>query len=72
MLNLYGQAGCRYPFEEDAPDKLYAKPSVRRRRTVKTVIVHGHTNIILVEKDRKAVYRKDFTPVAAEKAIVLN
>ena len=52
--------------KEDAPDKLYAEAICKKGNdTVKTVIVHGHTNIILVEKNGKAVYRKDFTPVAA-------
>ena len=55
--------------KEDAPDKLYAEAICKKGNdTVKTVIVHGHTNIILVEKNGKAVYRKDFTPVAAEKS----
>ena len=55
--------------KEDAPDKLYAEAICKKGNdTVKTVIVHGHTNIILVEKNGKAVYSKDFTPVAAEKS----
>ena len=55
--------------KEDAPDKLYAEAICKKGNdTVKTVIVHGHTNIILVEKNGKAVYHKDFTPVAAEKS----
>ena len=37
--------------KEDAPDKLYAEAICKKGNdTVKTVIVHGHTNIILVEK----------------------
>ena len=47
--------------KEDAPDKLYAEAICKKGNdTVKTVIVHGHTNIILVEKNGKAVYRKEF------------
>lgn len=49
--------------KEDAPDKLYAEAVCRKgNETVKAVIVHGHTNIVLVEKDGKTVYRKEEVP----------
>lgn len=54
--------------KEDAPDKLYAEAVCSRcGDVVRTVIVHGHTNIVSVEKNGKTVYRKDYTPCAAEK-----
>lgn len=53
--------------KEDAPDKLYAEAVCSRGEdVVKTVIVHGHTNIVLVEKNGTAVYRKDYTPEVTE------
>lgn len=55
--------------KEDAPDKLYAEAICSRGRdVVKTVIVHGHTNIVLVEKNGETVFRKDFTPMTSEKS----
>ena len=54
--------------KEDAPDKLYAEAICRKGEdSVRTVIVHGHTNIVLVEKNGKPILRKDYTPVVAEK-----
>lgn len=53
--------------KEDAPDKLYAEAICRKgNETVKTVIVHGHTNIVLVEKDGQTVFRKEETPAEGE------
>lgn len=55
--------------KEDAPDKLYAEAICSRGRdVVKTVIVHGHTNIVLVEKNGETIFRKDFTPMTSEKS----
>lgn len=55
--------------KEDTPDKLYAEAiCTRGTDVVKTVIVHGHTNIVLVEKNGKTVFRKDFTPMTSEKS----
>lgn len=46
--------------QENAPDKLYAEAVCKKgENTVKTVIVHGHTNIVLVEKNGKTVFSKD-------------
>ena len=54
--------------KEDAPDKLYAEAVCRKGNdTVRVIIVHGHTNITLVEKNGKTVFSKDFTPLSAEK-----
>jgi len=53
--------------KEDAPDKLYAEAICSRGKdSVKTVIVHAHTQIVRVEKNGKVVYEKNYTPVAAE------
>ena len=53
--------------KENAPDKLYAEAICHKGAdSVKTVIVHGHTNIVLVEKNGNTVYSKNDTPVAAE------
>lgn len=61
-----GEVGVH--LKEDAPDKLYAEAVCRKGGdTVKTVIVHGHTNIVLVEKNGESVYRKDCTPAVSEK-----
>lgn len=55
--------------KEDAPDKLYAQAiCTRGTDVVKTVIVHGHTNIVLVEKNGETIFRKDFTPMTLEKS----
>lgn len=54
--------------KEDAPDKLYAEAvCTKGNDVVRTVIIHAHTNIILVEKNGKAVFKKDYTPVTAQK-----
>ncbi len=54
--------------KEDAPDKLYAEAICRKGGdVVKTIIVHGHTNIVFVEKNGKTVYHKDYTSLAVEK-----
>lgn len=51
--------------KEDAPDKLYAEAVCRRGGdTVRTVIVAGHTNIVLVEKNGETVFRKERPAVA--------
>lgn len=53
--------------KEDAPDKLYAEAICSRGKdSVKTVIIHAHTQIVRVEKNGKVVYEKNYTPVAAE------
>lgn len=54
--------------KEDATDKLYAEAiCIKDGVTVRTVIIHAHTNIILVEKDGKEIFKKEYTTVAAEK-----
>lgn len=54
--------------KEDAPDKLYAEAiCTKGEDVVRTVIIHAHTNIILVEKNGKVVFKKEYTPVTAEK-----
>ena len=54
--------------KEDAPDKLYAEAiCTKGNDTVKTIIVHAHTNIVLVEKNGKEVFKKEYTTVASEK-----
>lgn len=54
--------------KKDAPDKLYAEAICRKSNdTVKTIIVHGHTNIVFVEKNGTVVYSQDETSVAVEK-----
>lgn len=53
---------------EDAPDKLYAEAiCTRGRDVVRTVIVHAHTNIVLVEKNGETLYKKDYRPLTAGK-----
>lgn len=54
--------------KEDAPDKLYAEAVCRKEgNEVRTIIVHGHTNIVSVEKNGKTVFQKEYTPLTAEK-----
>lgn len=53
--------------KEDAPDKLYAEAICKKGNdTVRTIILHAHTNIILVEKNGQVIFKKDFTPVTQE------
>lgn len=53
--------------KEDAPDKLYAEAVCQKGNdTVRTIIVHAHTNIVCVEKNGHPVFKKEFTPVVAE------
>lgn len=53
---------------EEAPDKLYAEAVCSRGNdTVKTIIVHAHTNIVLVEKNGEVVYKKDYQPLTSKK-----
>lgn len=64
---LVEQRMVKVHLKEDAPDKLYAEAVCRKGNgTVKTVIVHGHTNIVLVEKDGQTVFRKEEKPAVAE------
>lgn len=54
--------------KEDAEDKLYAEAiCTKGKDVVRTIIIHAHTNIILVEKNGEAIYKKDYTPVTVEK-----
>ncbi len=64
---LVEQGMVKVHLKEDAPDKLYAEALCRKGNgTVKTVIVHGHTNIVLVEKDGQTVFCKEEKPAVAE------
>ena len=54
--------------KEDAPDKLYAEAIARLGDdVVKTIIIHGHTQIVLVEKNGQTVYKKEWTPQTEKK-----
>ncbi|MDE7074889.1 MAG: L-serine ammonia-lyase, iron-sulfur-dependent, subunit alpha [Odoribacter sp.] len=54
--------------KEDASDKLYAEAVCKKGSdTVTTIIIHGHTNIVSVEKNGRAILRKDFTSATTEK-----
>ena len=54
--------------KEDAPDKLYVEAVCKSGNdTVKTVIIGGHTNIVLVEKNGETLYHKEFTPRSIKK-----
>ena len=45
--------------KENAPDKLYAEAFCKYGEdTVKVVIVHAHTNIVLIEKNGKIIFEK--------------
>ncbi len=47
--------------KEDAPDKLYAEAiATKGEDKVRVIIVHTHTNIILVEKNGKEVFKREF------------
>lgn len=64
---LVEQGMVKVHLKEDVPDKLYAEAVCRKGNgTVKTVIVHGHTNIVLVEKDGQTVFCKEEKPAVAE------
>lgn len=64
---LLAQEAVKIFLKEDAPDKLYAEAICRRgNEEVRTVIVHAHTNIILVEKNGESVFRKDYKPLTKE------
>lgn len=64
---LVEQGMVKVHLKEDAPDKLYAEAVCRKGNgTVKTVIVHGHTNIVLVEKDGQTVFCKEEKLAVAE------
>ena len=66
---LVDSSAVRIHLKEDAPDKLYAEAVCRKGNdTVRVIIVHGHTNITLVEKNGKTVFSKEFTPLSAEKS----
>lgn len=55
--------------KENAPDKLYAEAVCKKGSdSVTTIIIHGHTNIVSVEKNGKSLFQKEFAPVAAEKS----
>lgn len=52
----------------DAEDKLYAEAICRKGRDmVRTVIMHAHTNIVLVEKNGKVLVNKAYKTVAEDK-----
>lgn len=54
--------------KEDAEDKLYAEAICRKGEdVVRTVIIHAHTNIILVEKNGKPLVKKEYTPLTSDK-----
>lgn len=54
--------------DENAPDKLYAEAiCTKGGDVVRTVIVHTHTNIVLVEKNGETLFKKDYRPLTAEK-----
>ncbi len=66
---LLEQDAVKVCMKEDAPDKLYAEAICRKGNdTVRTVIVHAHTNIISVEKNGVPVFKKTYTPVAPEQS----
>lgn len=66
---LVDSSAVRIHLKEDAPDKLYAEAVCRKGNDiVRVIIVHGHTNITLVEKNGKTVFSKEFTPLSAEKS----
>lgn len=47
--------------EENAPDKLYAEAiATRGDDTVRVIIAHAHTHVILVEKNGKELFKKEF------------
>ena len=65
--SLLEKGAVKIHLKTDAPDKLYAETVCRKGGdTVKTVIVHGHTNIVLVEKNGNAVFRKENTSAGAD------
>lgn len=54
--------------KEDATDKLYAEAiCYRGKDTVKTRIVHAHTNIVYVEKNGEVIYKKEDIALVPEK-----
>lgn len=64
---LLEQDAVKICLKEDAPDKLYAEAICRKGKdTVRTVIVHAHTNIVSVEKNGVSVFKKTYTPVIPE------
>lgn len=47
--------------KEDAPDKLYAEAlATKGNDTVKVIIAHTHTNIVLVEKNGEEIFKREF------------
>lgn len=54
---------------EDAPDKLYVEAICKKGAdVVRTVIIHAHTNIVLVEKNGEVVFKKDYGIATSEKS----
>ena len=54
---------------EEAPDKLYAEAICSYGSdVVRTVIVHAHTNIVLVEKNGDVLFKKEYQPCVSEKS----
>lgn len=54
---------------EDAPDKLYVEAICKKGTdVVRTVIIHAHTNIVLVEKNGEVVFKKDYGIATSEKS----
>lgn len=52
--------------KEDASDKLYAEAICSLNgHQARVIIIHGHTNIILVEKDNEIVEKKEFSVCAS-------
>ena len=61
--------------KEDAPDKLYAEAlATKGNDTVKVIIVHTHTNIVLVEKNGKEIeeYVNEITLASREDFLQLS
>ena len=57
--DMLGQV--KVSLKEDAPDKLYAEAlATKGNDTVKVIIVHTHTNIVLVEKNGKEIFKREF------------
>lgn len=66
--NKVTEGAVSVKMKEDAVDKLYAEAICRKGNdTVRTVIVHAHTNIVLVEKNGETVFKKEYTVDACDK-----
>ncbi len=59
---LLDRKAVKVHLKEDAADKLYAEAVCKRGTDeVKTLIIHAHTNIVLVEKNGQTLFKKEFT-----------